>query len=343
MKWRYKAAVQNCIARLPMSDAIYYALQRYAGDLRPGRFDPMEWVHVTAEMLDWLHGHGHHISGARVLEVGTGRALGVPVALWLCGADQIVTVDLNRYLIPRLLWDCNRYYRQHGEKIAEILGKHDLDGGLSQRMRQLADFSGDLAAFMKLIHVEYCAPADARQLPFSDHSFDFHFSYSVLEHVPAPEIAGILREGKRLLRPGGVLLHTIDLSDHFWYSDSTIPRLNFLRFSEREWQRWANNKYMYQNRLRASEYLRLFAEAGLRIKAEWRTQDERSLQVLQTGFPVHARFRSLPVEELAIIAMQIVAEVPEESVGGIATQADNSHPVLHRHLGADGQVRVVDE
>ena len=340
MKWRYKAAVQNCISRLPMSDAIYYALQRYAGDLRPGRFDPMEWVHVTSEMLDWLHGSGQHVRGARVLEVGTGRALGMPVALWLCGAEQIVTVDLNRYLIPTLVWDCNRYYRLHGEEIAELLRKHDLDGGLSQRMRQLATFSGDLGAFMKMIHVEYYAPADARQLSFPDHSFDFHFSYSVLEHVPAPEILSILREGKRLLRPGGTLLHTIDLSDHFWYGDSSIPRLNFLRFSEGEWQRWANNKYMYQNRLRASEFLRLFADAGLQIKAEWRTQDERCLQLLRNGFPVHPRFSSFRVEELAIIAMQITAEVPREGAGGISAQAGNSHPIRWRHLGADGQMRV---
>ena len=338
MNWRCKAAVQNCVARLPMSDAIYYALQRCAGDLRPGRFDAMEWVRVVAEMLDWLQRNELQVSGKRVLEVGTGRALGLPVALWLCGAEQITTVDLHRYLSSRLVQDCNHYYRQHREQIAATLGAYDFDGGFSQRLRQLADFSGDLASFLKLICVQYYAPADARRLAFPDHSFDFHLSYSVLEHIPPREIVSILCEAKRLLRPGGTLLHTIDLSDHFWYGDSRICRVNFLRFSEREWERWANNKYMYQNRLRASEFLRLFGEAGLRVKGESRTIDEASLQMLRNGFPVHDRFRSLPLEELATTAMQIMAEASEERANSAEGLATGAHPVRWKHLAADSSL-----
>lgn len=42
-------------------------------------------------------------------------------------------------------------------------------------------------------------------------SFDRVVSISTLEHVPEPEIAVILQEIRRLLRPGGLLVLTLDL------------------------------------------------------------------------------------------------------------------------------------
>jgi len=42
---------------------------------------------------------------------------------------------------------------------------------------------------------------------------------------------------------------------------------------------------MYHNRLRRSEFVKLFQEAGVRIEWESRALDQRSLQQLQRGFP----------------------------------------------------------
>ncbi len=306
MKWKYKAILQNAIASLPMSDGIYYAVQRTFGDLRRSRFDPMEWISGASEMIGWLKAAGRRIAGKQFLEVGTGRALGMPLALWLCGAGATVTVDLNRYLSEALVTDCIRYLRRNAVSVREVLQRGDDDGGLAERLDQLLAFSGDLGLFLDLIHVRYLAPADASHLPFPDQSFDFHFSYAVLEHVPGPEILAILREARRILRPGGMVLHAIDLSDHFWYSDTSIERINCLRFSQREWRRWAGNKYMYHNRLRIHELLDLFAEAGVWIQRESRTLHERSLQAVKNGFPLDAQFRSIPAEELAVTSMRIL-------------------------------------
>jgi len=329
MKWQYKAMVQNAIARLPMSDPIYYAVQRTFGDLRPSRFDPMEWISAACEMVLWLKSAGYRIAGKQFLEVGTGRALGMPLTLWLCGAGGTVTVDLNRYLSTGLVMDCNRYLRRNQAKIREFLQRADDDGDSQKRLDQLLAFSGNIGSFLDLIHVQYLAPADAGKLPFPDHSFDFHFSYAVLEHVPGPIILQILREAKRILRPTGAVLHSIDLSDHFWYSDNSIQRINCLRFSQEEWRRWAGNKYMYHNRLRVRELLELFAEAGVRIGHESRTLHEGSLVAVKNGFPLDPQFRSVPVEELAVTSLRIMGSFPAEPQG---EGARNQHPVEWVHI-----------
>jgi ubiquinone/menaquinone biosynthesis C-methylase UbiE len=51
--------------------------------------------------------------------------------------------------------------------------------------------------------IEY-RPADAKRLAFEDGSFDTVFSNTILHHIPEP--ASFLREARRVLKPGGVLL-----------------------------------------------------------------------------------------------------------------------------------------
>ena len=103
MHWMIKAGIQNSVALLPgpISHRVYYAIQRRFGGLRS--------IQVEDKLRQGVEVAGHaarnslEVAGARVLEVGTGRRLNLPLSLWLQGAREITTVDLHTYLRRELV------------------------------------------------------------------------------------------------------------------------------------------------------------------------------------------------------------------------------------------------
>ncbi len=307
MNWRWKARIQNAVAALPVaSNPIYYAIQRNFGGLRPGHNTPVDWFRAAIEMVDWAESAGQNVTGKRFLEVGTGRMVNVPTALWLCGAAQVMTVDLNPYLSAALISESHQYIRQHEEEILALFGARAKTPQFEQRFQQLVACPGDLPALLKLMNLDYRAPADATALPVPAGSFDFHISYTVLEHIPGAVISRILEEARRVLVPDGLLIHFVDPSDHFSHDDKSITAINFLQFSESEWGRWAGNQFMYHNRLRSREYLELFEQAGVKLLRQQQEIDEPSLHTLQNGFGLDTRYQNLPADELATTTVNLM-------------------------------------
>lgn len=313
MNWQRKARIQNLIASLPLSNALYYAMQRSVGSLRKGRANPSEYFDAARRMTQWIRATGRDVEGMRFLEVGTGRNVNLPTALWLCGAAQVTTVDLNPYLSSTLVFESNEYVRQHEAEVLQTFGAEAERPPFRARLAQLLDFKGDLAGLLKMMNVEYLPRADAAQLPLETESFDAHVSFAVFEHIPADVLAAILAEARRILRPGGLLVHIIDPSDHFSHDDDSITAINFLQFDDAEWDKWAGNQFMYHNRLRAFEYLELFERAGVRVLEQQQTLDEPSLRSLKNGFPLHPQFKHIAAEELAVRSLNVLGTFSGEA------------------------------
>lgn len=313
MNWQQKARIQNLIGALPLSNAIYYAVQRSVGSLRKGRANPVEYYDAARRMAAWIRATGRDVEGMRFLEVGTGRNVNLPTALWLCGAAQVTTVDLNPYLSSALVFESNEYARQHEAEVRQAFGAEAEQSQFRERFAQLINFKGDLASLLKMMNVEYLPRADATQLPLPPASFDAHVSFAVFEHIPADVLAGILAEARRLLRPEGLLVHIIDPSDHFAHDDSSITAINFLQFGDAEWASWAGNQFMYHNRLRAFEYLELFERAGVSVLEQQQALDEPSLSALKNGFPLHRQFRHIAAEELAVRSLNVLGTFSAET------------------------------
>jgi hypothetical protein len=60
----------------------------------------------------------------------------------------------------------------------------------------------------------YKAPIDYAAAPLTGEQFDLIFSRSVLEHIPPSLLSAILGNLTANLKPGGTMLHIINLEDH---------------------------------------------------------------------------------------------------------------------------------
>jgi cyclopropane fatty-acyl-phospholipid synthase-like methyltransferase len=75
------------------------------------------------------------------------------------------------------------------------------------------DLSPDCALASRRNGYDFTCAARLTGLPFADDSFDYVASLDVLGHVGFEEKDAVLREVRRVLRPGGVTLHGIECTD----------------------------------------------------------------------------------------------------------------------------------
>lgn len=221
-------------------------------------------------------------SGFTALELGPGDSVSSALIAWAHGAEATYLVDVGRFAREELA-----PYRALADALeAEGITPPDLDGidtleGLLARCRATYATSG---------------LESLRELP--DESIDFSWSQAVLEHVRRDELLPVLRELRRLLRPGGVSSHTIDLRDHL------ADALNHLRFSQRVWESEVMaSAGFYTNRVRFAEFLRLFEQAGFAVE----TAEIVAWDHLPTArHKLASEFATLPEDELRIAVFDAI-------------------------------------
>jgi SAM-dependent methyltransferase len=284
---------------------VYYGLQRTLGSLRRPP-TPLPMFQEAASLARWLCDAGLTIGAARVMEVGTGRRVDLPFGLYLAGAGPVHTFDLHRYLKPKLVEHTLAFLRANETELRSLFSPLAGERLFDERISALTTAS-DTEAALRAAGIRYYAPADASHTPLEAGSIDVHTSYTVFEHIPREDLRSILHEARRLLSPRGVVLHHIDLSDHFYQEDPKVSKINFLQFSDETWSRYADNQFAYHNRLRVHEFRELFEDCGYEIIRWQEYIDEKSLALLRNGFPLAARFRNLPPEVLCCDVVRVLA------------------------------------
>jgi hypothetical protein len=310
MHWKAKVYLQKALAALPrrLADPLYYQLQRHVGNLHRA-VDTLS--HLGAGLGTWTlaEAAGCALSDAVFCEIGTGRMVNLPVAYWLMGARQIITVDLNRLLRPDMMRESLATMQAKRNEIISLFGSR-LD---HRRFDRLMAFpSGrrafNLPDFLEMCQIVYHAPRSGTETGLPAHSVDVHCSFAVFEHLPPATLVGILQEGARILRPNGVSVHAIDYSDHRGHSDPRLHAIDFLQFSDATWLKYGGNRFSYTNRLRHDDVVALCAQAGHRVIAtETFRNDPRVGPQLRAGIRLDPRFASKPPEVLDITNAWIVA------------------------------------
>jgi SAM-dependent methyltransferase len=296
MRWVAKAALQRGLGVLPQGERLNYVFQRHvlrslpAGDaaLRQKLARARQHVAAYAE-----HGPGTPLGDACFYEFGAGWDLAIPLAYAMLGVGRQVLVDIRPSARVKLVND----------SIAAL-----------DRVREpdLPPLGGPVASVAELeprFGITYLAPRDARATGLAEGSVDFVSSTDTCEHIPGDDLAAIFRECFRLLRPGGAFSCRIDLQDHYAYFDRSLSRYNFLRFSDRAWG-LVNSPLHFQNRLRASEYMRLVRDAGFEVAAETPSGPSEEDRLELRALPLAQRFRSFSEDDLGVTVLSFVATRP---------------------------------
>ncbi|MCF8095781.1 MAG: class I SAM-dependent methyltransferase, partial [Desulfobacteraceae bacterium] len=208
MRWKNKARIMRFCSWMPAGDRIYKNIQKVFGRLRA---EPMARLPTQAEMYSWLEKEEAGVAGKRFFEVGTGHVPLAPIGFFLCGAATVITVDLHQ----RIDWGLTRKSLEriaaNRDSVAALYGNKE---GVAERLAILSRFQHEPAKFFKEANIQYLAPMDATNTGLPNNSIDCHFSITVLEHIPLSTIRDIFQEAKRILKPNGVAVHFIDMSDH---------------------------------------------------------------------------------------------------------------------------------
>lgn len=236
------------------------------------------------------------------LELGSGWYPVVPIALYLAGADHITSIDISPLMNEEgVKQTINRFVKDEQAGKLEALRPYIQ----ADRLKMLQTIANKQLSFdetLSAIHL-HLEIKDARQTGFEGNTFDLVCSNNTYEHIYSEILEPIIAEFQRIVKPGGVNSHFIDMSDHFAHLDQSISIYNFLRYSKRQWA-LIDNSVQPQNRLRLSDYKSLYKKAGISIlQEETRPGDKEMLNKVS----LHKRYSTYAPEDLAISHAHLVS------------------------------------
>ena len=243
--WWFKIAMKLILSNLPVSNAVWSRI----GLFRHGT--------KNKNLTALIDSYKTHLATFRRLagrtpetyvEIGPGSSAGHAVCAAASGAKTGWLVDVGDFAET----DPDHYRAVASWLRDEGQSPPDLDGAATR------------AEILSLCRATYLTNGidGLRGLPAN--SIDLVFSEAVMEHLPLGQFDAFLAETLRVLKPGGIASHGVDLADHLGGS------LNHLRLPERFWEFPAVARAgFYTNRLRLSGILARAKAAGFDVTVDW--------------------------------------------------------------------------
>lgn len=285
LPWWAKILVKMVLARLP----VRYSVWRRLGIFRHGGTGDN-----AQQVVDGFLAHlerYRRMSGDRsltsIVELGPGDSVGRALCAAACGASEIHLVDVS---------DTAPEAPDHYHAVGAHLQERDLT------VPTLPSSAGKTAVFEAtgaVLHTDGLKALAA----MAPESVDLILSDAVLEHLRLEQFETFMAESFRILRPGGIASHGVDLHDHLGGA------LNHLRFPQWLWehQLMAGSGF-YTNRLGFSEMQRIAENAGFTVQVPW----IRRWPTLPTPRRALARpFRERSEDELTVCSFGLVLRKPD--------------------------------
>lgn len=263
MKWILKAIIQKLISWMPASQKINYLFQKHVTkgvQLSDQHFG--DKLGHAADHLRFYSKYGKE-ENFTALELGSGWYPVVPIALFLGGAKSVTSIDISALMTGEGILETARKYLNwlDAAKLEDL--KPYIKPERLAALKEMVD--KDLSKQELLVKLNLTLLIkDARNTGFEENHFDLVCSNNTYEHIYPEILIDIIKEFQRVVKLGGVNSHFIDMSDHFAHLDQSISIYNYLRFSEKQWRR-IDNSVQPQNRLRMSDYEKMYTGYGIEI------------------------------------------------------------------------------
>lgn len=321
-RWWVRAGIRSILAPFPGSSRLEERLRQRAATGLDRDYALVKWRHVTSHLnvarraqrgkgATAAPSSGGDLDGARVVELGTGWYPLVPLGLALYGGT-VLSIDKTPHLSPARAAASARI-------LGELIDEDSITVPHTDRLETLhtlaalapaddtsmtpADERRASAALAELgISIAVADAQDLATIPES-HGADLYVSNNTLEHIPEPVLRGIFTEFARVGAPDSRMSHYIDMADHHAITDPRIGVYHFMTVPAWQW-RLVNNRLHYQNRMRLSDHLRVFAETGWtptpRKKQRGDADELASLDLVEP-------FASMSTEDLRVIRAHVEA------------------------------------
>jgi SAM-dependent methyltransferase len=265
---------------------------------------------------------GFSLKGKLALEIGSGWHPILPLMFRLAGCAHVALTDVHALLQRESIKSAVGFLRKHKAEIVRDLpvSEEDFEKILG------VDLKGTLEDMLTALGLSYHVITDGwRGIP----PVDVIFSHTCLEHIAPDQLRRIFKEARTHLKPGGVMSHGIDHTDHRANRDRHLSRIDFLRYSDNIWNMLCVDPQDYCNRLRHSDYLALFAETRFEIVHEEIGQSEE--MAADAGkLPLWGRFAKMDMSDLAtawthFVARPIRTDLAAKMAAGTAQPATPVH------------------
>jgi SAM-dependent methyltransferase len=238
--WYGRIIAKLALASLPISYSFWKSIGIYShGEMQNADYALKVFNnHVVSSGLSGR-------TGLTGLEMGPGDSVGSAVAAKAAGFSAFHLVDAGDYANRNveIYKEMSRICSREGFEPPDIEHASSLD---------------DVLTACNAIYLTNGLQS-YRDIPTA--SVDLVFSQAVLEHVRRKELAQIAAEMRRILKPGGVASHQVDLRDHLGGA------LNNMRIGSGLWEtEWMARSGFYTNRIRFSEMCGIFEQAGFAVE-----------------------------------------------------------------------------
>jgi|GEM_PF-2919988 Methyltransferase domain. len=224
-----------------------------------------------------------------VLEIGSGSCNPSALAFLLFGARKIILLE------PFIDKKDQSLLRKH----ALMLFNSIKDAPVQRSFEEV--FAGK-EINSDLVNIA-CRSAYDTGLP--DCSLDISISHVVLEYMK--DIKKVFREQFRIVRPGGCILHIVDLRDHYF----KYP-FEMLTFSKFFWENVLTRLKRgegYQNRLRIDDYIKIIQDTGF-SNPQWYSLSSNIINYQKIKSRLHADFANREDEMMAVETVVMFARKP---------------------------------